>query len=408
MKIAIITVGDEILIGEIRDTNSIWMVAELTREGFEIVNIITVGDNEEDIAKGIDFAFSRADIVLMTGGVGPTRDDVTKRALCNYFHTGLTFDQEVLQQIERLFTKRNFTLNEPTRNQAYVPQGCTVIQNRVGTAPLLWFERENQLLVSMPGVPFEMKSAMREEIIPRLKSRFLQDEYLKSHFLVSGITESSLALQLEKFERQLPEDFSLAYLPANGLIRLRLSVRGLSRLPEMQLQTEQLKRELQERLVAESDEPVELLLGKALRGRKLTISTAESCTGGYIAHRITLVPGASEYYKGSVVSYDNRIKISMLDVSRSAIESFGAVSREVVEEMALQVAAKMESDCSIAVSGVAGPDGGTALNPVGTVWISTRLHDRQMTQRYQFGLSREENINRTTNMAIVQMMKMLG
>jgi nicotinamide-nucleotide amidase len=204
MKIAIITVGDEILIGEIRDTNSIWMVAELTREGFEIVNIITVGDNEEDIAKGIDFAFSRADIVLMTGGVGPTRDDVTKRALCNYFHTGLTFDQEVLQQIERLFAKRNFTLNEPTRNQAYVPQGCTVIQNRVGTAPLLWFERENQLLVSMPGVPFEMKSAMREEIIPRLKSRFLQDEYLKSHFLVSGITESSLALQLEKFERQLP------------------------------------------------------------------------------------------------------------------------------------------------------------------------------------------------------------
>lgn len=407
MKIEIITIGNEILIGQIIDTNSAWMAAELTRQGFEIVAITTVGDWEEDIAKAIDTGFSRADVLLMTGGVGPTRDDITKKTLCDYFRTELVFDEKVFQQINRLFAQKNYLMNELTKNQAFVPKNCTVIQNRVGTAPLLWFEQRSRILVSMPGVPFEMKTAITGEIIPRLKKRFFSVDYLKSSFLVSGITESALAILLEHFEATLPDNFSLAYLPSYGLIRLRLSVRGKENLPEMRLQEKRLREMLRNVFVAKSDEPLEALLGEALRKERLTLSTAESCTGGNIAHRITLVPGASEYYKGTIISYDNKVKTSLLEVANKVIETYGAVSREVVEQMAKNVSEKMKTDCSIAVSGVAGPDGGTPEKPVGTVWICTRMHHETATQKYQFGTSREENINRTTNIAILQMIKML-
>ncbi|MEA4978749.1 MAG: CinA family nicotinamide mononucleotide deamidase-related protein [Petrimonas sp.] len=407
MKIEIITVGDEILIGQVIDTNSAWMAAELTRQGFEIVAITTVGDQAQNIIKALDTAFSRADILLMTGGIGPTKDDITKKTLCNYFNTDLIFDESVFQNINRLFAHKNYKLNELTKNQAFVPKDCTVIQNKAGTAPLLWFEQKGKILVSMPGVPFEMKVAITGEIIPRLRKQFLSIDYLKSSFLVSGITESALAILLEDFEAKLPGNFSLAYLPSYGLIRLRLSAWGKENLPEMEFQEGRLRETLHEVLVADGDQPLEALLGEALRSNNLTVSTAESCTGGSIAHRITLVPGASAYYKGSVVSYDNTVKTSMLDVDSKSIETYGAVSREVVEQMAQNVSEKLKTDCSIAVSGIAGPDGGTLEKPVGTVWICTRMHNETVTQKYQFGTSREENINRTTNMAILQMIKML-
>lgn len=407
MKIEIITVGDEILIGQIIDTNSAWMAAELTREGFEIVAITTVGDQAQNIIRALDTAFSRADVLLMTGGIGPTKDDITKKTLCNYFNTDLIFDESVFQNINRLFAHKNYKLNELTKNQAFVPKDCTVIQNKAGTAPLLWFEQKGKILVSMPGVPFEMKVAITGEIIPRLRKQFLSIDYLKSSFLVSGITESALAILLEDFEAKLPGNFSLAYLPSYGLIRLRLSAWGKENLPEMEFQEGRLRETLHEVLVADGDQPLEALLGEALRSNNLTVSTAESCTGGSIAHRITLVPGASAYYKGSVVSYDNTVKTSMLDVDSKSIETYGAVSREVVEQMAQNVSEKLKTDCSIAVSGIAGPDGGTLEKPVGTVWICTRMHNETVTQKYQFGTSREENINRTTNMAILQMIKML-
>lgn len=407
MKIEIITVGDEILIGQIIDTNSAWMAAELTRQGFEIVAITTVGDQAQNIIKALDTAFSRADVLLMTGGIGPTKDDITKKTLCNYFNTDLIFDESVFQNINRLFAHKNYKLNELTKNQAFVPKDCTVIQNKAGTAPLLWFEQKGKILVSMPGVPFEMKVAITGEIIPRLRKQFLSIDYLKSSFLVSGITESALAILLEDFEAKLPGNFSLAYLPSYGLIRLRLSAWGKENLPEMEFQEGRLRETLHEVLVADGDQPLEALLGEALRSNNLTVSTAESCTGGSIAHRITLVPGASAYYKGSVISYDNTVKTSMLDVDSKSIETYGAVSREVVEQMAQNVSEKLKTDCSIAVSGIAGPDGGTLEKPVGTVWICTRMHNETVTQKYQFGTSREENINRTTNMAILQMIKML-
>lgn len=407
MKIEIITVGDEILIGQIIDTNSAWMAAELTREGFEIVAITTVGDQAQNIIRALDTAFSRADVLLMTGGIGPTKDDITKKTLCNYFNTDLIFDESVFQNINRLFAHKNYKLNELTKNQAFVPKDCTVIQNKAGTAPLLWFEQKGKILVSMPGVPFEMKVAITGEIIPRLRKQFLSIDYLKSSFLVSGITESALAILLEDFEAKLPGNFSLAYLPSYGLIRLRLSAWGKENLSEMEFQEGRLRETLHEVLVADGDQPLEALLGEALRSNNLTVSTAESCTGGSIAHRITLVPGASAYYKGSVISYDNTVKTSMLDVDSKSIETYGAVSREVVEQMAQNVSEKLKTDCSIAVSGIAGPDGGTLEKPVGTVWICTRMHNETVTQKYQFGTSREENINRTTNMAILQMIKML-
>ncbi|MGI6047885.1 MAG: CinA family nicotinamide mononucleotide deamidase-related protein [Petrimonas sp.] len=407
MKIEIIPIGNEILIGQIADTNSAWMTAELTRQGFEIVAITTIGDQAENIIKAIDIAFSRADVVLMTGGVGPTKDDITKKTLCSYFNTELIFDENALQNINYLFAHKNYKLNELTKNQAFVPKNCTVIQNKAGTAPILWFERKSKILVSMPGVPFEMKTAMADEIIPRLKRQFQSTDYLKSTFLVSGITESALATQLEDFEAQLPDNFSLAYLPSYGLIRLRLSAWGKENLSIMEIQKQRLKEALNEILVAESDEPLEALLGKALRSNNLTVSTAESCTGGNIAHRITLVPGASGYYKGSIISYDNNVKASLLNVDKSVIETYGAVSREVVEQMAHNVSEKLKADCSIAVSGIAGPDGGTPEKPIGTTWICTKMQNKIMTQKYQFGTSREENINRTTNMAILQMIKML-
>lgn len=407
MKIEIITVGDEILIGQIIDTNSAWMAAELTREGFEIVAITTVGDQAQNIIRALDTAFSRADVLLMTGGIGPTKDDITKKTLCNYFNTDLIFDESVFQNINRLFAHKNYKLNELTKNQAFVPKDCTVIQNKAGTAPLLWFEQKGKILVSMPGVPFEMKVAITGEIIPRLRKQFLSIDYLKSSFLVSGITESALAILLEDFEAKLPGNFSLAYLPSYGLIRLRLSAWGKENLSEMEFQEGRLRETLHEVLVADGDQPLEALLGEALRSNNLTVSTAESCTGGSIAHRITLVSGASAYYKGSVISYDNTVKTSMLDVDSKSIETYGAVSREVVEQMAQNVSEKLKTDCSIAVSGIAGPDGGTLEKPVGTVWICTRMHNETVTQKYQFGTSREENINRTTNMAILQMIKML-
>ena len=407
VKIEIIPIGDEILIGQIIDTNSAWMATKLTGEGFEIVAISTVGDRADSIMKALDIAFSRADIVLMTGGVGPTKDDITKTTLCNYFNTRLVFDDTVLENINRIFAHKKHVLNELTRNQALVPENCTVIQNRVGTAPVLWFEQNRKILVSMPGVPFEMKTIMTDEVIPRLKKQFQSIDYLKCSFLVAGITESALATRLEGFETQLPDNFSLAYLPSYGLIRLRLSAWGNENSSEMEIQKEKLKNTVKNILVDASDKSIETILGEALRSKTFTLSTAESCTGGNIAHRITLIPGASDYFKGSIVSYANQVKSDILGIDSKAIERYGAVSQEVVGQMAQSASKKLKTDCSVAVSGIAGPTGGTPDKPVGTVWICTKTPTEIVTKKYQFGTSREENINRTANMALLQMIKML-
>ncbi|MCE5206448.1 MAG: CinA family nicotinamide mononucleotide deamidase-related protein [Porphyromonadaceae bacterium] len=407
MRVEIISIGDELLIGQVANTNAEWMGRELTQQGFIITAVTTVGDQGDEITRAIDNAFERADILLLTGGVGPTNDDITKHILCQYFHTALEFNDEVLQHIETVFLKRNIQLNQLTRNQAFVPVSATVIQNKVGTAPILWFDQGEKVLISMPGVPFEMKTTMHDDIIPRLQEQFQTDRHLKRTYLVSGITESALATRLATFETLLPAGFTLAYLPSFGFIRLRLSTWGEARKPEMKQQGRKLKLLLDKEFVARSEKKIEALLGEKLRKQQLTVSTAESCTGGYIAHLITSVPGASDYFEGSIVSYDNRIKEELLNVDKQTIEDRGVVSSEVVEQMALNVALKLKTQCSIAVSGIMGPDGGTREKPVGTVWICTKHADELLSVEYHVGSSREENIERTANLAIIQLLKMI-
>jgi nicotinamide-nucleotide amidase len=407
MRIEIISIGDELLIGQTVNSNAAWMGHELTLQGFIITAVTTVGDRSDDIIRAIDIAFGRADILLLTGGVGPTNDDITKHTLCQYFHTALEFNDEVLQNIESVFLKRNIQLNQLTRKQAYVPASATVIQNKVGTAPILWFNKEEKVLVSMPGVPFEMKTAMRDDIIPRLQAQFLVKQYLRRTYLVSDITESALATRLAEFETLLPAGFSLAYLPSFGFIRLRLSVWGEEHKQEMKQLGHKLKQLLGDEFVARSEKTTEALLGEKLRKQNLTVATAESCTGGYIAHRITAVPGASDYFEGSIVSYANRINEELLNVEKSSSEKIGVVSREVVEQMAMNVARKLKTGCSIAVSGIMGPEGGTREKPVGTVWICTLYENELFSREYRVGSSREENIERTANLAILQLLKML-
>ncbi|MDR1517540.1 MAG: CinA family nicotinamide mononucleotide deamidase-related protein [Dysgonamonadaceae bacterium] len=408
MKIEIITIGDEILIGQIVDTNSAWLASELTKSGFEIAGIATVGDSAGAITDAITLSFSRADVLLLTGGIGPTNDDITKNTLCRYFDTPLVFSHEVLKNIRSIFARRKVQLNELTRNQAFVPENATVIQNKVGTAPVLWFEREGKVLVSMPGVPFEMKTAMNDYIIPRLKKQFGTGHYLKQSYLVSGITESALAILLTGFEKELPRGLSFAYLPSFGLIRLRLSAHGGEHLQTFRAQAEKLKKTLGDFLIADNEKSLEELLGEKLKFSGLTISTAESCTGGLIAHKITSVAGASDYYQGSIVSYANSVKEKVLHVDAKTIESVGVVSQSVVEQMAENCAKLLETDCAIAVSGIAGPSGGSAEKTVGTVWVCTYCRGKSVAKKYNTGNSRDENIARAANMAMLQMSNMLG
>ena len=407
MNIEIITIGDELLIGQVVDTNSAWMSQKLSEAGFEVNYITSIKDDYNAIFSAIEAGFNRADVLLLTGGNGPTKDDITKNTLCDYFEDHLVLDNEVVDNIIALFKEKNLQLNELTHNQAFVPQSSTVIQNKVGTAPVLWFEKNKKVLVSMPGVPFEMRYAMQEEIIPRLTAQFEAKVFLKHVLYTHGVSESALAIELNDFEEQLPNDFALAYLPGGGVIRLRLSVKGEEHAAEMIKQVEKLKNIIGSYFLIESEGPLEEVLGKVLKDKKLSISLAESCSGGYIAHLFTSLPGASNYFKGGVVSYANSAKMNLLHVSKSSLEKYGAVSKQVVEEMAKGALAAFKTDCAIAVSGIAGPDGGTTEKPVGTVWICTICNESVVTRQYMFGSSRENNIRRSATMGMVQLLRMI-
>lgn len=407
MKTAIITIGDEILIGQIVDTNSAWMSKKLTEAGFEVEEKISIADNAKQIKDTIREVTQRVDVILTTGGIGPTKDDITKKTLCEYFGTELIFDESVLENINQVIS--NFTtLNPLTHDQAYVPKDCTVIQNRVGTAPITWFEKDNKVLVSMPGVPYEMKYNMEHEIIPRLQEKYNAEAYVSRVFIVGGYTESNLAIHLMDFENNLPEGFGLAYLPSPRLMKLRLFVKGEQRATELENEVVKLKALLGEAILADKDIPLEKILGERLSEQQLTIGTAESCTGGYIAHLITSISGSSRYFKGSIVSYSNEIKSNVLKVSESNLIEYGAVSEPVVLEMVKGAQKALNVDCAIAVSGIAGPDGGTDEKPVGTVWIATAIKERIEVKRYQLGKYREANIVGASNTAILQLLRMLN
>jgi nicotinamide-nucleotide amidase len=409
--IEIITIGDELLIGQVVATNSAWMAIELNKAGFDVQYKTTVGDNEKDILDAFEMAFSRASIVLVTGGIGPTKDDITKKTLCKYFNTRLVFDEKTLKTIEEVIQGLHKNVNELTRTQAEVPENCTVIQNKMGTAPITWFEKEGKVLVSMPGVPYEMKWAMSQEIIPRLQKAFpagLSIQHL--HFWVKNYSESLLAMHLESFENELPEYIKLAYLPTSGLIRLRLTgkVAGSETLRrEMEAQREKLKALLHEDIVSEEDAALENILDKRLKEKGLTLSLAESCTGGKLASLFTAIPGCSQYFKGSVVSYSNESKQHILGVNPQDLNDYGAVSRPVVGQMALGAQRGFDTDCAIATSGIAGPDGGTSEKPVGTVWIAAVYKDKIRVEEFHFSKNRESNILRACNCGMMMLLELL-
>ncbi len=409
MLAEIITIGDEILIGQIVDTNSAWMANILHEHGIEVKQITSISDDKKHIVEALDQAFLRADILLMTGGLGPTKDDITKETLCEYFDDSLEFRPEVLAQVEALFQSYGVPMPPVNRMQAEVPSKSVTLMNKKGTAPGMWFNKGNKVLVSMPGVPYEMKYLVEHEVLPRIKKQFDTPELVYQTVLTQGIGESSLMEILGGWENTvLSAGLKLAWLPAAGKVRLRVSGKGSSRMSleaKISEYVNQLPALIPEHYVGFDTVELEIIVGKLLLEKGCTLSTAESCTGGYIAHLITSVPGSSAYFEGSVVTYSNRIKETTLGVHWESLKKHGAVSKQVVEEMAVGVRKKMKTSFSVATSGVAGPDGGTKSKPVGTIWIAVSGPNGVVSEKFQFGNDREKNILRSAQAALRMLQK---
>ena len=415
-EVEIITIGDEILIGQIVDTNSAFIGQLLNLNGMSVKQISSVSDSREHIMKALDEAKSRADIILITGGLGPTKDDITKKTLCEYFNTTMRFDEGAYEDVTNIFATYGKEVTPINRLQAEVPAICEVLRNKVGTAPGMWFNVDGKIFVSMPGVPFEMKALMTEQVVPRIRSMFKLPVIVHKTILTQGIGESTLSELLNDWEDSLgPLNIKLAYLPSPGMVRLRMSSKGedekkLRDLTDQKI--EELKKIIPEyiygyEVYGEEKETLEMMVGKMLKERKKTVSTAESCTGGYISHLITKVPGSSQYYTGSVISYAYEIKESELGVPHDVIMQHGAVSQPVVEQMAKAIRERYKTDYSISASGIAGPDGGTTDKPVGTVWIAVATPDKVISEKFLFGNNRERNIQKTANAALNMLKKEL-
>ncbi len=404
MYAEIITIGDELLIGQTVDTNSAWIARELNLIGISVYQITSVADTEEHIRKALDDASKRVAIVLMTGGLGPTSDDITKPSLCKYFNTHLSLREDVLKGIEDYFASIGRPMLESNRNQAMLPHDCTILPNSKGTAAGMWFEKDGLIFVSMPGVPYEMKGLMEEHVLLRLKERFQLPSIYHRTLLTQGIGESFLAEIIKDWESSLAEEhIKLAYLPSPGIVKLRLSAYGdnMSELMEKVDRKAESFMEIAGKFVfGENEESLESVVGELLKKSGRTLSIAESCTGGYLSHLITSIPGSSAYFQGTVVSYSNEIKHDLLGVSNSDIEEYGAVSSEVVEAMAKGVYKRFKSTYSLAISGIAGPDGGTTEKPVGLVWIALAGPDGISSHRFVFGKERSRNIRRAALMAL--------
>ncbi len=410
MKAEIISIGDELLIGQVVNTNASWLGIEFNLAGISIYQITAVSDDRNHILTALAEAGHRAEIILITGGLGPTKDDITKQVLCEYFNTRLVFNDDVYQNIERLFGARGVKIGELNRKQAEVPESCIPIPNLNGTAPGMWFEKEGKIYISMPGVPYEMKMMVTGSVIPWLQKRFKTGAIVHKTVMTMGIPESVLANKIANWEDQLPNNIKLAYLPQPGAVRLRLTAKGDDKIlieKQVNIEIEKLKEILPDEISAFDDEPIFETIGKLLREKNKTLSTAESCTGGYIAHLITSVAGSSDYFKGSVIAYSNEIKINLLGVNPSSIEKFGAVSEQVVTEMAASARRILATDYAIAVSGIAGPGGGTYEKPVGTAWIAIASAEKTVTRRLQLGDHRERNIIRTAFAALDMLRKTL-
>lgn len=411
MKVSIITIGDELLIGQVVDTNSGTIAREINPDGWAIESIRVVADAADQIEHAVRQALSETDIVLTTGGLGPTKDDITKETLRKIFGGEMILNKAVEKNVLEVMRKRGLQINALTAAQAYVPSSCKVIQNRVGTAPLMWFEKDGKVLVSMPGVPFEMEEMFHTDIFPMLKQRFPETESICHRtFVVAGYSESKLATILEKFELEMPGNIHLAYLPKPGVIRLRLTGHDIdsNRLSAtMDALSDKLDSILGKNLICKGDKTPAEILGSLLKDKSLSVATAESCTGGNIAHEITQIAGSSSYYKGSVVAYANETKINFLGVDAETLEKEGAVSEPVVRQMAEGVAKRLSTDCAIATSGIAGPSGGTPEKPVGTVWIAATCSGKTVAKLFKFAGNRNRVINHATTMAELMLIEMI-
>lgn len=412
MNAEVIAIGDELLIGQVTDTNSSYMGRKLNQHGIELVRVTQVRDRSDEITAAVNESLSRVPIVLLTGGLGPTKDDITKNTLCKIFGAKLVYSEQTQKSNDALFASQGKEMNELTRCQAMQPDTCTILPNPIGTAPAMLFRRGEKILISMPGVPFEMRHIMENSVIPMIDRLFPERGFIK-HFtmLVCGFTESRLATYLGEYESALPENLKLAYLPNMGIIRLRLTARGSSEADltkTLEEYSAKLTKLLEYHIVAEQDMTPGEALGKLLKDGGYTISTAESCTGGNVAARIVAVSGASRYYVGGVVSYDNNVKIKELGVSEQDIATYGVVSDTVARGMARGTAAKFGTDCAIATSGIAGPEGGSPEKPVGTVSISVYKRGEEITRTIKYPQAdREKNIERFTSTAITMMIELL-
>ncbi len=401
---SIITIGDELLIGQVVDTNSPWMAQQLNLIGIPVIHRTAVGDNWNDIWESLDAESKKASIILITGGLGPTADDITKPLLCEYFGGKMIMDEPTLKHVTYIFEELlRRPMIERNRKQAEVPDNCTVLKNEKGTAPGMLFKKDGKVFISMPGVPHEMKWLMQHQVLPLLPQLFKTKHIEHRTLMTFGIGESFLAEKIAGIENALPDHIKLAYLPNFGMVRLRLTASGLDKsllISEIDFHFEKLKNEVVEFLITDQDISMHQIIAELLIKQNATLSTAESCTGGFIAHQLTSIPGASAYFKGSIVSYANEVKQNILKVSEKTLEEDGAVSEATVTQMARECIKIMHTDYSIAVSGIMGPDGGSIDKPVGMVWVAVASKTEIRSKLFQFRFDRERNIYLTATNAL--------
>lgn len=410
MNAEIITIGDELLIGQVIDTNSAWIAQELNKVGVKVNYRIAVGDNKTDILMALSTAEQRSDIIIITGGLGPTKDDETKPALCEFFNTKLIQNKEVLEWVTQIFKMRNLPIIDTNIAQSFVPENCEVLWNDSGTAPGMWFNKNHKVFISMPGVPFEMKSIFTKHALPKLSSTFAFPVIYHRTIQTISIGESFLARKIEALENNLPAHIKLAYLPSVGMVRLRFSAYGENKLKlieEVNVIVNELYDLIGEYIFGEGDDSIQQTIGLLLNGRNETLATAESCTGGFLSHLITSVAGSSAYFKGSIVSYANEIKQQELEVSDEILKEHGAVSEACVLHMANNIRTKFNTTYGIATSGIAGPGGGTTTKPVGTVWIAVSSPSHTIAKHFNMGDNRERTILRSALMAMDLLRKLI-
>lgn len=410
MKAEIISIGDELLIGQVINTNSAWLAQQFNLLGINIEQITVVADTENNILESLNQASERADIIVMTGGLGPTKDDITKKTLCKFFGNNLVFNPEAYKDIEHFFALRGVAITELNRLQAEVPENCVLLPNKSGTAPGMWFDFKNKIYISLPGVPFEMKELIIKEVFPKLIEKNITSKIIHKTVLTAGIGESFLADLIANWEDNLPKIIKLAYLPAPGMVRLRLTALGnnddiLKALITKEI--EKLIKLIPQYIYGYDDETLEEIIGKLLLDKSQTLAIAESCTGGFISHRITSVAGCSNYFVGSIIAYSNKIKLNNLNIQHKTLEIHGAVSKEVAEEMALNCKKLFNSDFALATTGIAGPGGGSSEKPVGTVWIAIATPSKIYSRKFQFGDNRERNILRASVSALSLLIKQI-